>query len=193
MRRICVFCGSSFGHDPVYRAVARAVGALLAERDIELIYGGGNVGLMGEMANAALENSGHVIGVIPRALADRELAHIGLPDLRIVESMHERKALMAELADGFIALPGGLGTLEEFCEILTWAQLGFHAKPCGLLSVNDYFKPLMAFLEQTVTAGFLRPEHLEMVFVEADAGALLARFEAYRAPECDKWITRDQT
>jgi len=193
MRRICVFCGSSFGNDPVYRRTARALGVLLAERNIELVYGGGNVGLMGEVANAALEHHGHVIGVIPRALADRELAHTGLPDLRIVSSMHERKALMADLADAFIALPGGLGTLEEFCEILTWAQLGFHAKPCGLVSIGDYFKPLMTFLEQTVAAGFLRPEHLDMVFVEDNASALLARFDAYRAPECDKWITRDQT
>jgi uncharacterized protein (TIGR00730 family) len=193
MRRVCVFCGSSFGNDPVYRRTARSVGALLAERHIELVYGGGNVGLMGEIANAALEHGGHVIGVIPRALAERELAHMGLPDLRIVESMHERKALMADLADGFIALPGGLGTLEEFCEILTWAQLGFHAKPCGLLSVNYYFKPLMTFLSQTVTSGFLRPEHLDMVFVEATVEALLARFDAYRAPDCDKWISRDQT
>lgn len=193
MRRICVFCGSSFGNDPIYRRTARAVGTLLAERNLDLVYGGGNVGLMGEVANAAIENHGHVIGVIPRALADRELAHTGLPDLRIVESMHERKALMADLADAFIALPGGLGTLEEFCEILTWAQLGFHAKPCGLVSIGDYFKPLMTFLEQTVAAGFLRREHLDMVFVEDNAAALLARFETYRAPECDKLITRDQT
>lgn len=193
MRRVCVFCGSSFGTDPLYRQTARRVGNLLAVKGLELVYGGGNIGLMGEMANAALAANGNVIGVIPRALADRELAHSELTDLRVVGSMHERKAVMADLADAFIALPGGLGTLEEFCEILTWAQLGFHTKPCGLLSVNGYFDPLMAFLEQAVGQGFLRAEHLAMVFVENDVSRLLAHFEDYCAPQADKWIERDET
>jgi uncharacterized protein (TIGR00730 family) len=193
MQRICVFCGSSFGTDPVFRRAARDVGVLLARRGLELVYGGGNVGLMGELANASLEHGGHVIGVIPRSLADRELAHTGLSDLRIVESMHERKAVMADLADAFVALPGGLGTLEEFCEILTWAQLGFHAKPCGLLSIDNYFKRLLDFLDQTVAAGFLRSEHLQMVFVEQDAETLLNCFESYRPQPLEKWITREQT
>ncbi len=193
MRRICVFCGSSFGTNPAFREAARQVGALLARRGLELVYGGGNVGLMGELANATLEHGGHVIGVIPRSLAGRELAHTGLPDLRIVESMHERKAMMADLADAFVALPGGLGTLEELCEILTWAQLGFHSKPCGLLSVGDYFSGLLDFMQQTVKAGFLRAEHLQMLFVEANPELLLDRFESYRPEQLEKWITRDQT
>jgi hypothetical protein len=165
----------------------------LARRHLDLVYGGGNVGLMGELANSALVHGAHVIGVIPRALASRELAHTGLSELRVVESMHERKAVMADLADAFIALPGGLGTLEEFCEILTWAQLGFHAKPCGLLSIDDYFKGLLDFLAHTVSAGFLRSEHLQMIFVEQDAERLLDRFESFRPLELEKWITRDQT
>lgn len=193
MRRICVFCGSSFGTDPVHRRAARRLGDVLARRGLGLVYGGGNVGLMGELANSCLEHGGDVIGVIPRALADRELAHTGLPDLRVVESMHERKAVMADLADAFVALPGGLGTLEEFCEVLTWAQLGFHAKPCGLLSVAGYFDGLLAFLEQAVTAGFLRREHMQMVVVERDPEGLLDRLAVYRPPRLEKWITRDQT
>lgn len=192
MRRICVFCGSSFGADPAFRRAARQVGVLVAKRGVELVYGGGNIGLMGEIANACLDHGGHVIGVIPRSLASRELAHTGLTDLRIVNSMHERKAVMADLADAFMALPGGLGTLEEFCEILTWAQLGFHAKPCGLLSVDNYFKGLLDFLAQTVSAGFLRAEHLQMVFVEQDPEVLLDRFESYIPDPLEKWIRRDE-
>jgi uncharacterized protein (TIGR00730 family) len=148
---------------------------------------------MGETANAALAACGRVIGVIPRALADRELAHDGITELRIVGSMHERKAVMADLADAFIALPGGLGTLEEFCEILTWAQLGFHAKPCGLVSVAAYFDSLIDFLEHSVSQGFLRAEHLRMVVVDTDVARLLDRLEKYQAPQADKWIKRDET
>jgi len=193
MRRVCVFCGSSFGADPIFRRSARAVGALLAQRGFDLVYGGGNIGLMGEIANAVLEHHGHVIGVIPRALADRELAHLSLQDLRIVDSMHERKALMADLADAFVALPGGLGTLEEFCEILTWAQLGIHTKPCGLLNVRAYYAPLIEFLDEAVAARFLTREHRDMVFVEEDPEALLRRFGAYRAPKTGKWLDGNQT
>jgi len=160
----------------------------LAEKNIELVYGGGSVGLMGKMADAVIEKGGQVIGVIPEALARREVAHGGLDDLRVVGSMHERKALMAELSDGFIALPGGLGTLDEFCEILTWAQLGFHQKPCGILNVNGYFNQLLQFFDSAVEEKFIKPEHREMILVESDPETLLTRFESYLAPTTQKWM-----
>ena len=193
MRRVCVFCGSSPGANVQYAALARWLGEILARRGLGLVYGGGNVGLMGMLADAVSKAGGHVIGVIPQSLVDREVAHTGLPDLRIVGSMHERKALMADLADGFIALPGGIGTLEEFCEILTWAQLGLHQKPCGLINVAGYFDHLMAFLDHSVSERFLRPEHRSMVLVEADPETLLDRFAAYRPPQLEKWIDRSST
>jgi uncharacterized protein (TIGR00730 family) len=193
MRRICVFCGSSPGADPAYRSCARELGALLADNGLGLVYGGGNVGLMGEIANAALERRGEVIGVIPRSLADRELAHTGVTDLRVVGSMHERKAVMAELADAFIALPGGLGTLEEFCEVLTWAQLGFHGKPCGLLDVRSYYAPLIRFFDEAVRQRFLTQEHRDMILVDEDPRSLLRRFAAHVAPVVEKWIDREET
>src|SRR5437764_7096254 len=158
MRRVCVFGGASSGWLPVYAAAARGLGSALASRGLGLVYGGGNVGLMGALADAALAAGGEVIGVIPQMLVDRELAHRGT-DLRIVTSMHERKALMAELSDAFVALPGGLGTYEELCEVLTWAQLGIHHKPCGCLNVLDYFRPLESMLDHAVSEGFMRPEH----------------------------------
>jgi uncharacterized protein (TIGR00730 family) len=193
MRRICVFCGSSPGADPAYRSCARELGALLADNGLGLVYGGGNVGLMGEIANAALERRGEVIGVIPRSLADRELAHTGVTDLRVVGSMHERKAVMAELADAFIALPGGLGTLEEFCEVLTWAQLGFHGKPCGLLDVRSYYAPLIRFFDEAVRQRFLTQEHRDMILVDEAPRSLLRRFAAHVAPAVEKWIDREET
>jgi hypothetical protein len=193
MRRLCVFCGSSPGAQAVYAGVARHVGTLLARRAVELVYGGGNVGLMGVLADAVLQAGGRVIGVIPQALVDLEVAHADLPELRIVGSMHERKALMADLSDGFIALPGGIGTLEEFCEVLTWAQLGFHRKPCGLINVAGYFDHLLAFLDHAVTERFFRPEHRAMVLAEADAETLLDRFVTYRPPQLAKWIDRGST
>ena len=150
MKRVCVFCGSSPGARPAYTELARRLGSILARRGMTLVYGGGNVGLMGVLANAVLAGGGNVIGVIQQAMVYLEVAHTGFPDLRIVGSMHERKALMADLADAFIALPGGLGTLEEFCEILTWAQLGMHQKPCGLINVENYFDQLIAFLDDAV-------------------------------------------
>lgn len=186
MRRICVFCGSSFGGSPEYVRAAEAMGIALARRALGLVYGGGRVGLMGRLADAALDAGGEVIGVIPNHLAERKLAHTGLADLRVVGSMHARKALMAELADGFVALPGGIGTLEEWVEALTWAQLGLHRKPCGLLDVGGYYAPLIAFLEHAATAGFLGPEYREFVLVERNPDALLDRFTAYIAPEIDK-------
>src|SRR5512140_2299313 len=165
MKRICVFCGSSVGRNPRYVEAARRVGVALARRGIGLVYGGASVGLMGAVADAALEAGGEVVGVIPKALQLRELAHARLTTLHVVASMHERKAKMAELADGFVALPGGMGTLEEFAEILTWAQLGLHAKPSGLLDVGGYYAPLIQFFDRAVVEGFVRPEHRRMVLV----------------------------
>ncbi len=188
MKRICVFCGSSPGTDPAYLAAARLLGATLARRGLGLVYGGGSVGLMGAVADAALAAGGEVDGVIPRALQLRELAHDRCTRLHVVRSMHERKARMEALADGFVALPGGMGTLEEFAEILTWAQLGLHAKPCGLLDVAGYWRPLVAFLDHATEQGFVRPQHRGMVMVEEDPAALLERFEGYRGPEVERWI-----
>jgi uncharacterized protein (TIGR00730 family) len=193
MRRVCVFCGSSTGVRPEYVAAARALGALLAERGIGLVYGGGAVGLMGALADAALAAGGEVIGVIPHALVARELAHNGVGDLRVVATMHERKALMNELADGFVALPGGLGTLEEIFEAWSWAQLGSHTKPCALLNVAGYYDALLAFLDHAVREQFLRPEHRAMLLVDDDPARLLDRCASYRAPHAPKWITPQQT
>lgn len=188
MERICVFCGSSPGSDPVHRDAAARMGRALARRGIGLVYGGGGVGLMGALADAALEAGGEVIGVIPRALQLRELAHAGLTTLHVVESMHERKARMAELARGFVALPGGMGTLEEFAEVLTWAQLGLHVRPCGLLDVAGYYRPLIAFFDQATSQGFVRPEHRGLVLVEEDPDALLDRMARWEAPPVERWI-----
>lgn len=193
MRRVCVFCGSSPGANPAFLALARQTGRLLVERGLTLVYGGGGIGLMGTLADAVLLAGGDVIGVIPEALAAREVAHMGLPDLRIVGSMHERKALMAELADGFVALPGGLGTFEELLEIVTWAQLGLHAKPCGLVNAEGYYDHLITFLDHAVAARFVRPEHRGLILVESAPAALLDRFAEFVAPRLEKWIDRDAT
>jgi uncharacterized protein (TIGR00730 family) len=190
LRRICVFCGSSPGASPEFARAAEAFGRALAEAGIGLVYGGASVGLMGRLADSALAGGGEVIGVIPRALVDQEVAHHDLADLRIVASMHERKALMADLADGFVALPGGLGTLDELFEILTWAQLALHQKPVGLLDVGAYFAPLLAFLDGAVAARFLAPAHRAMLLVGDDPAALLATFRAYQAPPPFKWLDR---
>jgi uncharacterized protein (TIGR00730 family) len=188
IRRLAVFCGSNPGARPEYVQATRAFGRLLAERGIGIVYGGSSVGLMAALADTMLDEMGDVIGVIPRMLVEREVANKALTDLRIVESMHERKALMAELADGFVALPGGIGTLEEFFEIWTWAQLGMHDKPCGLLNVAGYFDPLLEFLDRAVAEKFVREVHRNMVVVESDPKLLLARFEAYEPPRVVKWI-----
>ena len=190
MRRVCVFCGSSPGRSPAYAEAARAMGRTLALRGLGLVYGGGSVGLMGIAADAALAAGGEVDGVIPDVLVRREVGHHGLTRQHVVRSMHERKAKMADLADAFVALPGGMGTLEETAEILTWAQLGLHAKPCGLLDVNGYYAPLIAFFDRAVQDGFLRPEHRAMVLVEREPAALLDRLAAYRPPAVEKWIDR---
>lgn len=188
MKRICVFCGSSPGRHESYLAAANKLGATLALRGIGLVYGGASVGLMGAVANAAKNAGGEVIGVIPQALVDKEVAHTGLTDLRIVSSMHERKALMAELSDGFIAMPGGIGTLEELFEIWTWAQLGTHSKPSALLNVNGFFDKLLSFMDDVVGDGFLKPAHREMLVVASEPSELLQRFADYRVPSQSKWI-----
>jgi uncharacterized protein (TIGR00730 family) len=193
MTSICVFCGSSPGNDPAYAEAASRLGRILAERDTTLVYGGGHVGLMGVVADAALDAGGEVIGVMPRSLVDREIGHTGLTKLHVVGSMHERKALMSELSDGFVALPGGNGTLEEFFEVLTWAQLGEHGKPCGLLNVAGYYDPLLAVFDRMVNRAFLKEEHRNLVLVEEDAKSLLERFEGYEPPKTVKWIGPSET
>ncbi|TNC20807.1 LOG family protein [Amycolatopsis alkalitolerans] len=189
MRRICVFCGSSPGRDPVYAEQAAVLGKLLAERGIALVYGGASVGIMGVVADAALAAGGEVIGVIPNHLMRVEIAHDGLSELHVTADMHERKAKMAELADGFLALPGGAGTLEELAEIWTWAQLGLHSKPLGLVDVAGYYRPLREFVDHMVTEGFLRQEHRDLVFVDPDPVVLLDVFETYQPPDVAKWTS----
>ena len=193
MKRICVFARSNFGYRPIYRKIAEELGRSLAERRLGLVYGGARVGLMGILANTVLGSQGHVTGVIPAALVEKEVAHEGLTDLRVVGSMHERKALMAELADGFIAVPGGWGTVEELFEILTWGQLGLHQKPCGLLNVGGYFDSLLSFVEHSVEEGFLRREHASMISVSTSPGTLLDMLTAYQPPLVEKWIDKAST
>jgi hypothetical protein len=188
MKSVCVFCGSSPGRDPIHAEAARALGRALAARGLTLVYGGGATGLMGIVADAALQAGGLVTGIIPRGLERRELAHRGLTRLEVVGSMHERKARMAALAEGFVALPGGMGTLEELAEILTWAQLGLHARPVGLLDVAGYYQPLVAFFDRAVEAGFLKEEHRRLLTVEREPEALLARFETWTPPPVERWI-----
>lgn len=193
LARVCVYCGANRGRDPAYAAAAQAMGRALARRGIGLVTGGGRVGLMGVVADAALEAGGTVTGIIPEALMKKELAHQGLTDLVVTGSMHERKSRMAELADGFVALPGGLGTYEELFEIWTWAQLGWHRKPCGLLNAAGFYDKLVAFVDGATDAAFLKPEHRAMLVVESDPDRLIDRFEAYVAPTVAKWIGHDQT
>ena len=187
MKRICVNCGSSPGFDPDYLAMARRLGQALVERQCELVYGGASVGLMGAVADTVLRAGGTVRGIIPAFFADK-VAHPGLTELRVVASMHERKQAMFDLADAFIALPGGLGTLEEIAEVLTWAQLGLHAKPCGLIDVKGYFAPLLAYLDNAVAKGFMKPQHRQMLLVANDPADLLARMAVYHAPQVEKWV-----
>jgi hypothetical protein len=193
LRSVCVFCGSSEGASPTYRTAAESVGRLLATRGLRLVYGGGQVGLMGVLASAAKAAGGEVVGIIPRALLSREAGVRSVADLRIVDSMHERKALMAELADGFIALPGGYGTIEEFSEMVTWAQLGIHQKPCGLLDVEGYFSPLVAQFDHAVESGFVTPEHRRLILTERDPERLLDLMAAYVAPMMMRLIAERET
>ncbi len=197
MKRICVFCGSNAGHDPRYRAEAEGLGRLLAARGIELVYGGGNIGLMGAVADACLAAGGSVVGVIPEALMGKEVAgravdHRALTRMEVVDSMHTRKARMAELSDGFIALPGGFGTFEEFCEILTWGQLGFHVKPMGLLNVNGFYDPLLHLFDHAVGEGFLRQQNRAMALADSDIDGLLTQMENYRAEPVSKWLKEEK-
>jgi uncharacterized protein (TIGR00730 family) len=188
MNRLCVFCGSSAGNDPAFVDAARKLGRALAEAGIGLVYGGGRAGLMGVLADAALAAGGEVIGVIPQALVNRELAHRGCTTLHVVDSMHARKAMMAELADGFVALPGGIGTLEELFEVWTWAQLGDHGKPVALLNVAGFYDTLVAFLGEIEAKGFLRHHHGDMLLVADDVAALIDRMRGYTPPETKQWI-----
>lgn len=189
IRSLCVFCGSNSGNDPIYANVARDFGVLLAKSNVALVYGGGHVGLMGIVADAVLAGGGKAIGVIPRMLWDREVGHRNLTELHIVETMHERKAMMASLSDAFVALPGGLGTLEEIFEVWTWAQLGIHRKPLGFLDANGFYAPLLSFLDLAVDAGFVRAQHRSMAIVDVDPASLLRRMSEYELPIVEKWIS----
>lgn len=188
--RIAIYCGANGGNDPLYRQAAARVAAFLAGQGIGLVYGGGNVGLMGCIADAALKAGGQVIGVIPQSLMEKELGHGGVTELHVVRSMHERKQMMVDLSDGFIALPGGFGTLDELFETLTWLQLSFHAKPVGLLNVNGFFDGLLLFLDHMASQGFLKQEHRECLLVAEDPAELLAKMRSFRAPELGKWIEK---
>ena len=188
MEAVCVFCGSREGSRPAYAEAARRTGREIARRGLGLVYGGGRVGLMGAVADAALEEGGEVVGVITEALISREVAHAGLTKLHVVGSMHERKMLMADLSDGFVTLPGGYGTLEEFFEVLSWAQLSIHEKPCGLLDVNGFWDPLSTLFDHAVTEGFVNPNHRSLALTEGDPSVLLERMERYTPPETRKWM-----
>jgi uncharacterized protein (TIGR00730 family) len=191
MKRICVFCGSSQGSRPEYRAAAEEMGAELVRRNVGLVYGGGKVGLMGVIADAVLKAGGEAVGVIPEHIMSREIGHEGLTKLHVVHSMHERKALMADLSDAFIAMPGGFGTLEEFCEVLTWSQLGLHAKPCGILNVSGYYTPLLAMFDHAVEERFLKPENRALVLARESPSELLRALEEWRPVRVEKWLDRE--
>ena len=187
MKRICVYCGSSPGSNPLYMEIAEELGRVLVECNLELVYGGADVGLMGKVADTVLKLGGKVIGIIPKLFAHK-ISHQGLTQLHIVDSMHERKAMMCNLSDGFIALPGGFGTIEEVTEILTWSQLGLNTKPCGIINVNGYFNKLLSFFDETVTAGFIKQEHRDMLLTDKSPKALLDKLYAYKAPSIKKWV-----
>ena len=193
LKSICVFCGSSSGKGASFEESAKRLGKLFAENQIQLIYGGAQVGLMGTVADACIENGGRVIGVIPKGLCKKEIAHSGLTELIVVKDMHERKAKMASLADAFVALPGGLGTLEELFEVLTWAQLGIHQKPIGLLNTDSYFQSLLNFLNTVAQSGFMSDKHSEILLVESNAEKLLSKLENFEVPEFFKWMSEDET
>jgi uncharacterized protein (TIGR00730 family) len=191
MQRVCVYCGSSPGAEPRFAKAADDLGRAIVERGLSLVYGGGSIGLMGRVADAVLSRGGRAIGVIPSALVRREIAHLSLSDLHVVATMHERKARMADLADAFIALPGGMGTLDEMFEMLTWGQLGLHAKPCGFLDVAGYFRSLLEFLDQAVEQRFLKIEHRTMFLVDDEPWRLLDRLATHRMRSGEKWMDRD--
>ena len=192
LHRICVFCGSNTGSRPAYRSATEQLGSLLAARAIDLVYGGGNIGLMGVLADSVLAHGGHVIGVIPDFMLAKEIAHNGLTELRIVSSMHERKAIMSDLSDGFIALPGGFGTFEEFCEVVTWSQLGLQSKPCGVLNVERYYAPLLELFDSAGREGFLREGNRHLVLDDEDPVRLLEKMAEFKAVPVEKWIGREE-
>lgn len=193
MKSICVYCGSSHGRQDAYSSAAHDLAKSLVDRNLKLVYGGASVGIMGMVADAVLQLGGQAVGVIPEALARKEVAHTNLTELHVTQSMHERKTLMAELSDGFIALPGGIGTLEEIFEIWTWAQLGLHRKPCGLLNVKGYFDSLTTFLDHAVAEQFVKKPHRSMLIVEHEPRALLDRFASYEPPTIQKWVEKAET
>lgn len=192
IKSICVYCGSSSGRQPLYADAAVSLAESLVKRNIRLVYGGAGIGIMGWLADQVLQRGGEVIGVIPEALAHKEIAHANLTELHVTRSMHERKMRMAELADGFIALPGGIGTLEELFEIWTWAQLGFHQKPCGLLNVGNYYDALIQFLDHMQAEQFVKAHHHDMLMVETDADSLLERFGSYQATAAKQWLGKGE-
>lgn len=192
IQAICVFCGANYGKRPSYRESARRVGEILAKQAITLVYGGGNVGLMGALADACLENGGRVVGVIPRALAEKEIAHRNISEMHVVGSMHERKAMMADLADAFLTLPGGFGTWDEFCEALTWSQLGLQKKACAFLNVDGYYDALLAMAQRAAEDGFIQPEHRELLLVDTDAERIIERLQSYEVPCVPKWVDRKE-
>lgn len=191
--RICIFCGASAGKNPIFATVAHDTGKFLAERKIGIVFGGGNVGLMGALADGALANNGDIIGVIPEALRERELAHFGVADMRVTKSMHERKMLMHELSDGFIALPGGLGTFDELFESLTWLQLGYHEKPIGILNVEHYYDPLLNMLDHAVANGFIPAEQRAAILVDITIESLLKKMLKFKKPQWTRWIRKNET
>ena len=191
--RICVFCGSNGGKDPAFIATAAETGKFLAQRNIGLVFGGGRVGLMGKVADTVMDSGGNVVGIIPRSLAEKEVAHERLSELHIVGSMHERKAMMAKLSDGFIAMPGGFGTFEEICEVITWTQLGFQSKPCGILNVRGYYDDLISLFDRATSQGFIRPEHRSLVLVGKTIDELHEKMTEFTPPGLDKWIDEDET
>ena len=193
MKAICVYCGSSPGRLDVYASAARALGQAMVERDLGLVYGGASIGLMGLIADTVMQLGGRAVGVIPKGLARKEVVHRHLTELHVTQSMHERKTLMAELSDGFIAMPGGIGTFEEIFEIWTWAQLGIHAKPCGLLNVAGYYDALTNFLDHAAAEQFLKPDQRSLLMVEQEPQALLDRFASYQPPSVRKWLDADES
>ena len=191
MKRVCVYCGSNPGRNPAYAAAAGELGRVLVARGIGLVYGGASMGIMGAVADAVTSQGGEAIGIIPEDLLKKESPHQGLAELKVVGSMHERKGLMAKLSDGFIALPGGLGTLEELLEVWTWAQLGFHQKPCGVLNVHSYYDSLIRFVDEAVEEGFIKAKHRSMLIVESGPEALITQLEAYVPPAVPRWLDQE--
>ncbi len=193
MNRICVFCGSKTGSEPLFLEMAIRLGQVLAERGLDLVYGGASIGLMGAVADSVIAGGGKVVGVIPEAMSSKEVAHDGLTEMHVVSSMHERKSMMARLADAFVALPGGFGSFEELLEMITWAQLGIHRKPVGILNVSGYYDPLIQLFERAIEEGFIKPRNRQLFVIEREPDRLLQTLVAHRLPEVKRWITERET